>query len=173
LLSFLASTETSSWTGNLLVAAIGAVLGGALTISGDIAIRWRSGKSLYDEARERLIAELELILVESRRRVEQHTPGLIQLEPPLPLDAWRNFISAGGLGRIGKNNAAVLADFYRSVEGANYLTARIPGLVSVSVQDPGAVGRSFLDQANRYSVEPAEELRSQATEVLIAAGKAI
>jgi hypothetical protein len=149
-----------------IVALASAVVGGLLTISGDVALRaWGEGRRT-----EQLIAavygEVGIISAEADRRREPAPGGGVALNSPLPTTAWTSLVASGRMGRLAEDERAHLFDLYRTVEQANYLAAQVP-LLLATAQSQEADGASWFHQeARRLATTPYPPIVGKATKLL-------
>lgn len=155
----------------LIGAAFGAVLGGSLTISGDICLRSWSERRKFEQLLRTLTFEIDLIVEEATRRDALYTKDIVRVQSPLPVQCWELFLSAGVSSHLGIERSAHIANFYMLVQRVNYLTGLIPMMVSVSVSEDSALGRSFLEQARQFGSVPLGELLELSEKALVAAGR--
>lgn len=147
--------ETSDVAVALLSAAAGAILGSLLTLGGEFAFRRSRLRDIRGLVRDEILA----IKAEAERRLSVGGSSTdTSIHPPLSTVCWQLFVSSGASAHLAGARTILIAEFYREVERSNYLSGQIPMLVGVAASAQGAVGASFLDQAEQFAVEPLQRI---------------
>jgi hypothetical protein len=146
-------TSTPSTASTLLVALVGAIAGGALTIAGDIAVRIgfdaRRGRSLRAAVED----EVRGLASEGEARRVAPVAGLA-LRSPLATPAWHALTSSGAAEKYSDEQTLALFGFYNRVNDANNL-ARQSILLFALAQIASPEGAAGLEaEAQRLATDP-------------------
>jgi hypothetical protein len=151
----------------LVPALIGAVVGGALTLTGEYFTRRNSERKRFRQLRALLVEELQQISKRSRERdVALADADDIPSHGPLPSAAWQLMQASGGTDRLSAVSLQLLSDYYQGVADANYLATLVPNLVGVAAATKGPIGEAFLARARDFATTPYGMLASAGNEVL-------
>ena len=156
----------------LLIALIGAVVGGALTIAGDVCLRVTVEARRFKALRATLIIEVSEIL---RRSVELGLVDAagIRVTAPLPDSAWRATLSAGGVERFDERELQALLALYERVREANHLASQGHVLFALAQLASDDASGGLEAEASRLTTEPfraVERAATDATRILTKAG---
>jgi hypothetical protein len=157
-----ASSGVSQW----VIALVSAVVGGALTIAGDIILRSWSDRTAYLDLRRSLNEELSIIFAESEARAQRGSLEL-HVEAPLPLGVWHAMLLSGHARRLGAMSLTLLSKFYRTVEATNQQAAQVPLLLQTStLSDKQEAQVAFRREAERLSSEPFAEVARHRKDIM-------
>ena len=158
------------------VAFASAVLGGVLTLAGELFFRVRDEKSTFRDGKTQLIVELRTIFRECERRASLASGVFpaVALEAPLPRSAWTTLLLSGQLRRLKASQVESLNTFYRDVDSANARASLVPMLLqTVALSQQAEVRASFTEEAHRVSTAPYGELKDRRAELEEVLGEAL
>jgi hypothetical protein len=146
----------------VVAALIGAVVGGLLTLAGDLGAREWSDRRRFRRLAESLRQEVEAITNDARIRQGAPSSAGLRLLPPLPVVIWDEFLALGLLGRLRPDQSDALVQFYRAVHEANYMASQAPSfLLIANIAADDGVRRAFADEAQRITSEPYAAVEEQ------------
>jgi hypothetical protein len=144
-----------------------AVVGGLLTLSGDLGVRRWSERSRFKSSMRAIESEVVLVENEAQTRIEPPVSGAISQSAPLPSSAWQTLVAGGLLTRIDTSDLGILVGFYRAVETANYLAAQAPLFIqTANLSDRDDVQRLFEEEARRLTSAPFVDVVAKAKTAL-------
>ena len=152
--------------GDLLTALLGAVVGGLLTLSGDLLLRNHFDKKRLVEMLESVRRDLEAISASLAKKPE--AGPAFEFRPEFPTQSWQLLVASGLLGRVPGDLRKSLDATFRGVNSANYVYRMVPDWLQLSASlhgDP-ALGNRFRAIAKAAASFPYDHLKPQVQESL-------
>jgi hypothetical protein len=136
-----------------LAAIIGIVVGGMLTILGDVAIRLQVERRDFRRLRRALHLEIAQIYRICRERSAVNRQHGIPPQTPLSTVVWNQAVVSGELMRIRGHEQ--LMRLYQVIGDANYLSSQAPYYVLIAnlAVEP-TVRRSYADEVTTLTRDP-------------------
>ena len=107
-----------------------AILCAALGVIGTAWYFWYRRQREFVELLMELRSEIEAIRQLCDERLS--TPGSINIDPPLPTEAWQLIVASGQLGTVTSSHQRSLREFYSAVVSANYIAEQWAALLQIS-----------------------------------------
>ena len=137
---------------------MGAIVGGALTIAGDVSARLYFDRKRSADLQRSVEDEVAWVTEESRAR-EEEVSGGVGLRPPLPTAAWEAYVASGLLSRMAADKRAGFLEFYRRVGQANALIGSAVAFLGMSHAAEGEAAAALQREAVRLTTEPFASVR--------------
>lgn len=141
----------------LLAVVFGVVLGGALTIVGDVAIRLQVERRDFKRLRRALHLEISQVYRICRERSAVSRSQGIPPQTPLSTVVWNHVVVSGELMKIRGHQQ--LMRLYQVIGDANYLSSQAPYYVLVAnlAVEP-TVRRTYADEVTTLTRDPYERV---------------
>lgn len=142
---------------DLLVAAVGAVIGAALSVVTSLAFRLIGQRSRQRALLADVWREVDEIAAIAGDRLHQRRDGL-RLSPPLGTEAWKVAREARALERLPADERAALIRLYDQVEAANYLGEQGYRFFIASMVGGDDSAMQLEAEANRLTTQPFDDV---------------
>jgi len=160
--------DTVSSLDGWLIAVVGAIVGGVLTISGDVVTRILFSRKRFDGLLNSLREEVIIISKEARARIAGgDAVGAPSINPPLPTQAWTVIVATGELRRMKESSLNEIETLYRCVESANHVAGQAMILLQIAELSSNEKVRSaYREEARRATVEPFRKVVDEVEQAL-------
>jgi hypothetical protein len=136
----------------VLVALLAAIVGGILTIGGDIATRLVFERRLKEALLRDVWREVDQLEELCKERVRP-SQGM-RLLAPLPTGAWQAAKSSRALGRLAAEQRTTLLQVYGKVEAANYLADQGATLFAIAQLADEEIVERLEIEAHKLTSDP-------------------